>query len=422
MRASLRLLSSAYRGLDRSIYILFFARIVNRMGDFVQLFLVLYLTGRLGFSEQEAGRFIMFTGVMNGLGVVAGGAFADRFSRRSVLLTCQAVLAGAYILCGFQPVSMTVPWLIFFSSLFRGATWPVTNAMVTDLSEGEERKKAFSLLYLGTNVGVAVGPLIAGLLFADHLPWIFWGDALTTLAAAAAVLTGVRETKPTREKIESTAAVRPAGEQAEHGRVLRVFLRRPVLLIYLGIAALLSFVYSQHQFALPLQINGLFSADGPRFYGYVMTLNALVVLICTVPLTAVTRRFSSLNNMALAGVLYLVGFGMIRGISSAALFALSTLIWTLGEILMVTNSQVFTAEHTPISHRGRFNGIISLINNIGFAVSPWISGAVIGRSGLQTIWLLTGVLAGAGAAGFWLMGRTAAGGGISSPPVADKRV
>jgi MFS family permease len=392
-----------YMGLDRSIYVLFAARIVNRMGDFVQLFLVFYLTTRLGFDEAAAGRFIMLTGLMNGVGILLGGYFSDRINRKTVLVFCQTVLAVSYLICGFLPISMAVPWLIFISSSFRGATWPVTTAMVTDLTEDMERKRAFSLLYLGTNIGVAVGPIIAGLLFANHLNWIFWGDAATTLFAAVAVLFLVPDTKPTKEKIEENLASRSDGERAEEGRFFSVFLKRPALITYLLIASLISFVYSQHQFSLPLQINDIFTAKGPKTYGYIMTSNALIVLLFTAPLTYITKRAKPMTNMAIAGLLYFFGFGMILFIQSLGMFIVSTCIWTFGEILMVTNSNVFVASHTPITHRGRFNGMITWIHGIGFALSPWISGWIIDVKGVSSIWPIVSAVAAVGAASYWIM-------------------
>lgn len=394
---------SEYMGLDRSIYVLFAARIVNRMGDFVQLFLVFYLTTRLGFDEAAAGRFIMLTGLMNGVGILLGGYFSDRINRKTVLVFCQTVLAVSYLICGFLPISMAVPWLIFISSSFRGATWPVTTAMVTDLTEDMERKRAFSLLYLGTNIGVAVGPIIAGLLFANHLNWIFWGDAATTLFAAVAVLFLVPDTKPTKEKIEKNLASRSDGERAEEGRFFSVFLKRPALITYLLIASLISFVYSQHQFSLPLQINDIFTAKGPKTYGYIMTSNALIVLLFTAPLTYITKRAKPMTNMAIAGLLYFFGFGMILFIQSLGMFIVSTCIWTFGEILMVTNSNVFVASHTPITHRGRFNGMITWIHGIGFALSPWISGWIIDVKGVSSIWPIVSAVAAVGAASYWIM-------------------
>ncbi len=385
-------LSHAYSGLNRSIYILFAARVVNRIGDFVQLFLVLYLTQTIGFSESEAGRFIMMAGMMHGLGVLLGGHMADRFSRKHVLVFCQAVFALCYLACGFCTTSMAVPWLIFFSSAFRGATWPVTNAMVVDLTEGEERKKAFSLLYLGTNIGVSIGPIIAGFLFNSYLSWLFWGDALTTMLAAAAVMLYVKDTKPTTEEIEAFSRGRTDGERAEEGRALMILFRRPVLVAYLVLAILSSFVYAQHSFSLPLQMNDLFGENGARFYGYIMTVNAVTVLLSTAFLTHITYRNRPIANLTIASFLYAAGFGSILYVSRMPMFLAVTFVWTVGEILMVTNSNVFVARHTPITHRGRFNSIISFVYGIGYMVCPWVSGMIVESHGLRYIWPVAGVV------------------------------
>ena len=41
-----------------------------------------------------------------------------------------------------------------------------------DLCPADQRKEGFSLSYLGVNLGVAIGPMCAGLLFERHLPWL----------------------------------------------------------------------------------------------------------------------------------------------------------------------------------------------------------------------------------------------------------
>ncbi len=45
---------SMYRGMPRSIYVLFFARIVNSIGSFVYPFLTMFLTDKLGLSTGDA--------------------------------------------------------------------------------------------------------------------------------------------------------------------------------------------------------------------------------------------------------------------------------------------------------------------------------------------------------------------------------
>jgi MFS family permease len=66
----------------------------------------------------------------------------------------------------------------------------------------------------------------------------------------------------------------------------------------------------------------------------------------------------------------------------------STIIWSLGEILVTTNTNVYIANHTPMSHRGRFNAVIPVIMGAGFALGPLISGNYIKKYGINNIWLV----------------------------------
>ena len=58
---------------------------VNRLGAFFQTFLVLFLTHR-GFTKFEAGFALTAYGVGSMLGVLAGGALADRLGPRLATL------------------------------------------------------------------------------------------------------------------------------------------------------------------------------------------------------------------------------------------------------------------------------------------------------------------------------------------------
>jgi len=60
---------------------------VNRLGAFLQVFLVLFLTHR-GFSEVRAGTALSIYGAGAVLGLVVGGALSDRLGpRRATLLS-----------------------------------------------------------------------------------------------------------------------------------------------------------------------------------------------------------------------------------------------------------------------------------------------------------------------------------------------
>ncbi len=383
----------SYRGLDRNIHILFAARIINRFGDFVQMLLVLILTIRMGLDEATAGLIVTCTVLAAGLGQLAGGMAADRIPRKRVMVYCQLSVAACYVVCGFftSQGQVLVPVLILLSSPFRGATWPVSNALVADFSHGEaERARAFSLLYLGSNIGVAVGPLVAAFLFARNLPLLFWGSAFTLVLSACIIWFSIPDIPSSPiESNESSPEELPA-----RGSVLQIFIHQPLLLWYMLGFTLYNFIYSQHGFALPLQMGDLFGeVAGTRGYGFLMTLNAVTVLVMTALLTRWTIHRSRIMNMSLAAWFYVIGFGMYAFADVSWVFYLSTFIWTNGEILMATNGNVFVNQHAPSSHRGRFNGVISLLTGMGATVGPYVGGLLLLFASYRTLWLVMVVLA-----------------------------
>jgi len=383
----------SYRGLDRNIHILFVARIINRFGDFVQMLLVLILTLRMGLNEATAGLIVTCTVLAAGVGQLAGGMVADRIPRKRVMVYCQLSVAACYIVCGSftNQGQVLVPMFILLSSPFRGATWPVSNALVADFSHGEaERARAFSLLYLGSNIGVAVGPLVAAFLFARNLSLLFWGSAFTMALSASIIWFSIPD-------IPSTPAASNEATPEElpvRSSVYQIFLRQPLLLWYMLGFTLYNFIYVQHGFALPLQMGALFGeVAGTRGYGFLMTLNAVTVLVMTALLTRWTLHRSRIMNMSLAAWFYVIGFGMYAFADASWVFFLSTFIWTNGEILMATNGNVFVNQHAPASHRGRFNGVVSLLTGMGATVGPYAGGLILLMASYRTLWLVMVVLA-----------------------------
>ncbi len=374
-----------YSGLSSPIYILFVARVINRMGDFVHLFMTLYLTRIMGFDVKTVGFFIMITAASGILGSVTGGKLSDHTGRKIVMVGSQFSSAAIVAVCGFLPSTMVIPILLIVSNFFKGAVRPASRSMLTDLTKSEDRQKAFSLLYLGTNFGVAIGPMIAGFLFLNHLSWIFWGDALTTIIAFTLVLIYVPESNPTEIDIKDIKI--NDLEKAVKGSAFKAFLSRPVLVFFSIFTVMANFIYAQMTFSLPLHLNDIFNEKGAEVFGYLMSFNAVVVLIFTALVLNIFKRLKAVYNMAFAALLFAVGFGALTVISSFQGFLITTFIWTIGEILMVTNGSVYIANHTPINLRGRFNAITGVIFGLGYIAGPFISGLILATGSISDLWL-----------------------------------
>ena len=386
-----------YRGLPRNMYIMFGATVINRFGDFVMPFLTMYLTIKIGLSIEVAGIIVTVCSLIGIPSSLIGGKLADEIGRKRTYMIAQAGAALALVPCAFLTNPAVIVVFLMLSTFFHGAVRPPMNAIITDMLSPEQRQSGFSLQYLGINIGVALGPIVAGFLFKNLLPLLFIGDALTSFIAMFLIWRNVKEVKA--DELKKT--VYTEQEKEEKGNVLTALLKRPQITFFLLTYIIYSFIYTQHRFSLPLTAEAIFGESGASKFGILMSINAFTVLFCTVGVTSLTKRFRPLINITIAGIFYAMGFGMLGFVNSYPFFILSTVIWTIGEILVVTNFGVYLADNSPSNFRARFNAIGSLSWSIGAALGTSIAGKFIEEIGLNYIWPLTFILSLIGIAGMY---------------------
>ena len=381
-----------YSGLPRSVYVLASARVVNAMGNFVYPFLTLFLTEHLGFSTVRAGTYFSISAVAQVLGSVAGGKLTDKFGRKKLYLTFQGLTALCYLPCAFLGDSIVIAWLLIIAGFLGNAAQPANSAMVADLTNKDNRKQAYSLLYLGINVGFSIGPLIAAFLYKNYTWLIFLGNFIAITLTLILLYFGIEDTTPSREEIQSSKA-RHGNESAEDANVIKALLKRPYLLLFFAGAMVNSFIYSSIKFVLPLQMTKVFGSDlGSKYYGYMMSTNGIVIIILTTFIIKLTIKIKPIMNVSMASLFFAVGLGLLGFVKSFPFYILAAVIYTLGEILEATNSGVYIANHSPINQRGRFNAAWPLIMSIGSAISPTVFGMLMTKYGNTTLWVICFIL------------------------------
>ncbi len=394
-----------YRGLPREVYTIFFATLINGMGIFVYPFLALYLTQRLEYSIERAGLFMFIASCAYIPGTFIGGKLCDSAGRRPVLFAAQTLASLMFLVCGLIGTSPLVPYFILGSLFFDGFADPARQAIHTDVTTTANRQSAFALNYLGHNLGYSVGPLIAGFLFVHATHWLFIGNAIAGFASVLLMVAIIGETRPTDHQIRQSLET-DATDRAVEGSLLEALHSRWPLLLFGFFITLYGFSYGQTLFSLPLSAVAAFGDQGPRIFGLLMSLNALIVIFLNAPTVSLTRRWKTLHSVAFAGILYAVGFAGFIAARSLPLFLLFTLIWTLGELVDAVNTWYYIANHTPMSHRGRFGGIFPFITNSGRAIAPWAGGRIIQRLSLSALWAAAALISLAGSAGITFLSKT----------------
>lgn len=387
---------NTYIGLPKEIYILFLGKMINCIGAFVHPLLALILTQKIGLSPSEAGIFITFAAAFQAPCIILGGKLSDTYGRKKTLVLFQSIAAILFIICGFIKPSHFLTFLIIAAGCFSSIAQPSYDSMVGDITNKDNRQASFSLIYMGLNLGFAIGPLVGGLLYKNFLPLVFIGDGITTIISVILIFVFIKETykNPKIETDQNVLKDTTLLEDNETGSVFKVFLRRPILIYYSLILLTFQFAYSQWGFAVPLQLSSLFGDGlGAKYFGILASCNAIIVVLFTPIATKITRKMKIISAIAIGGLFYALAFGSCGFITSSLWpFFFIIFIITIGEIVISINSSTFITNMTPASHRGRVNSILPLIYGTGGAIGPTIMGVMIDNLGLKIAWLFVGIV------------------------------
>ena len=387
----IRDLLSPYRGMPKEIYIIFISRIVNAMGCFVMPLMTIIMTDRIGLSMEATGFYLSLNSMIYPLASMIGGKLADSYGRKGLIIVFDTIAALLYITCGFMEPSMSLIYVVLGASACMSVAGPAHDSLIADLTTPDNREGAYALSYMGWNLGFALGPTLGGFLYRRYLPLVFIGDALTALMSISLIFFFIKETiGRTREEITDESRKL---EKREEGSIISVLLRRPILLYFSLIAFGYHFAYSQWNYLMPMHSMQNFGELGAQYFGWMASLNGLVVIIFTPILTKVTEKTKGMRKMVFGILLYASGFGMLGILNLLPYFFLSVFIFTLGEILLSISVMPFIVNHTPASHRGRMNAVLPTIMGTGYAIGPMVMGKILNHTTIESAWFLVGGIA-----------------------------
>jgi MFS family permease len=389
-------------GLPRQFWFLWTGTLINRLGSFVVIFLAIYLTGDRHFSASQAGLVIGLYGVGGALGTTTGGVLADRWGRRPTMLIAQFTAAALMLTLGFAHAYWHIAVVTALLGFFSEAVRPAFSAMMVDVVPDQDRVRAFSLNYWAVNLGFALSAVGAGLAAkADYL-LLFVIDAGSTLVTAVISLIFLAETRPVRPMAVD-------GHTKEPGGGLGTALRDRVFVAYLLVSLGGIVVMMQHMSTLPIAM----TADGlsAATYGWVIAVNGVLIVLGQLFVPRLIEGYDSARVLAVAALIVGVGFGLTAFAHAAWFFALSVIVWTLGEMLQSPSNAATIAALSPATLRGRYQGLNSLMWSCGTALAPIAGGAVQDHVGNKALWI-----------GCFLVCLMVAGGHLLAAPGRRQRI
>jgi len=157
-----------FKGHPKGLYVAFFANMGERFGFYTMMgILVFYLTSKYGLTGSDAGViYSIFYASIYALALV-GGIIADKTKNyKGVIFIGLITMLGGYILMaipGFGLIFtiMALFVIAFGNGLFKGNLQAVVGQLYDDPKYSHLRDSAFSVFYMGINVGALFAPYAA---------------------------------------------------------------------------------------------------------------------------------------------------------------------------------------------------------------------------------------------------------------------
>ena len=394
-------LKAQFIAFPRTFRILVAATFIDRLGGgLIFPFLALYVAQRFNVGMTQIGLLFGTWSISSLVGSTVGGALADKFGRKFILIFGLLFSAGSALFMGFVNDFRVFYLVAIFAGVFSDIGHPAQQAMVADLLKGDQRAEGFSLLRVVANLAVTIGPAIGGLLAGVSYLLLFILDACASTITAMIVLKTIPETKPERsaEHPEESFLTTISG----YGRVIK----DRFFMAFIFVSIIMIIVYTQMYSTLSVYLFKVHDISAKGF-GFIMSMNAAMVVIFQFWITRKIKKFQPMLLMIAATILYGIGFSMYGFVSTFGLFMLAMAIITVGEMVHVPTAQALVAYFAPEDMRARYMAAFGFSWAIPNAVAPILAGLIMDNYDPRWVWYLAGLLSIVAVVGFTLLyGRT----------------
>ena len=368
----------AFKGLNRYVWLLALANLINRTGSMVLPFMTLYLTKDLGIDMGNAGYAMSAYGIGSIIGSYGGGKLADRFHYKNIqvwsLLGSTVLLIPLIFLRSYPLIILTV----FVFSIVTEAFRPANTVAIAAYSKPENRTRSFSLMRLAFNLGFSLGPAIGGVVAGTlGYKWLFLLDAVTCLLAAL-VLIFALPTKAREQKLDDEEKVySPPSESVYKDKQFIGFI---VMVALYAICFFQMFATVPVFFARDMHLS-------EPIIGLLLALNGALVVILEMPIVAKLGNYKRFMLLISAGTICMaIAYAILLAGNPWIGFAIFyTFMITLSEIFAMPFMMNFSISRAPKARQGEYVAVYSMAYGAAHILAPTLGLAIADHYNFGTL-------------------------------------
>ena len=372
---------------SKQFWLMFVGLVISSTGTtMIWPFLTIYASAKLSMPMAAIMGLMSFNSIAALLASILAGALADRFGRKIIMVI--GLIGAAVVYAGY--IFATQYWHFVILLIFAGVFSPLyrvgTDVTVADVVSPENRAHAYSIIRMGRNVGVALGPLLGGLVLGKSYTIGFVAAAIALLIYGIIVILFLKETLASEHAkeglLEQLRIYKEALQNVRFGWLIASFTLMEIC------ATMIWVVLAVH-----MKTNFGFTEET---YSWIPTTNALMVIFLQVAITRFTQRWRDTQVMPWGAVFYPISMVVIALTRGFWGFWLGMVILTIGELIVSPTASAYVANLAPIEKRGRYLGMFSLTWPLAMSVGPLVGGYLSDTVSIFAPWFFAsavGVLA-----------------------------
>lgn len=346
--------------------------IFGRMATSMSIpFLSIYLISKLSATPFQAGIVVAVSSLIGVFASFYGGYISDVIGRKKVLFI--SIFGWAVVFAGFALADRI--WLFFvfnaLNGLCRAMFEPTSRALLADITPKENRLLVFNLRYAAINLGVVAGPIIglqmgvadsSRVFYVAGLVYFFYGLMLLVQFGRHSHIGGVKS--QAEERLTLSDALRVTGKDRTF-----IFVLIGTIFCVLG--------YGHFNSTLPqyMELSAVIQ-DSAKWFGYMISLNAVTVLIIQFPLVRWASRFSPVVPLIVGNICVASSLLLFGAFPHLWTMFLSVILFTIGEVLMFTMTDLLIDRIAKPELRGTYFGMFGF-NNLGNVLAPLLGGFLL---------------------------------------------
>jgi len=375
-----------YEGLPSHIWIIIGIQLINSTSISIIYFLSLYFVNALYFDVTTAGLLISAFGFGTVFGGLIGGNLADYISAKKIVIVSLILQSISFLFLSTLNAIAPLTLILFLLGI---STYSfITANFIWALSythNEEQRLKTINILDAVANIGLGISAIICSLLPIQHLKFISFVAAIILLLVVGYLIFTKRFSLTNAVSYSELSLTRD-NKLTSHG----------ILSITLVLASLflVGFIITQFCSTYSIYLHTLFPSSNFEMFGLVFALNTFLIVILQTPIANYGRRFNRVMLMSTGAFLLSLGMTLLVLSTSFYWIILTSLVYTLGEILFFSVAQLICYENAPANKKGFILGIYRIVYAMSRMVGPFVGAYVYQQFGSNALWQLCGILGG----------------------------